>query len=69
MLISHFKKIIAETDQGDCLTAFDYFKEIYLNCTWMTVVDCRFLVLTTDFGMSKTCELLSWYLRGCKFTR
>ena len=38
-----------ETDQGDCLTAFDYFKEmnnffLYLNCTWMTVVDCQFLV-------------------------
>ena len=55
-----------ETDQGDCLTVFDYFKEtnnfyLYLNCTWMTVVDS----LTTDFEMFETCELLSWYFRGC----
>ena len=25
----------------------------------------NFLSLTTDFEMSETCELLSWYLRGC----
>ena len=25
----------------------------------------NFLSLTTDFDMSETCELLSWYLRGC----
>ena len=31
----------------------------------MAVVDCQFLVLTTDFEMSETCELLSWYLHGC----
>ena len=26
----------------------------------------NFLFLTTDFEMSETCELLSWYLGGCK---
>ena len=26
------------------------------------------LSLTTDFEMSETCELLSWYLRGCNST-
>ena len=44
----------------------------------MAVVDCqepiirlyapgtvKFLSLTTDFELSETCELLSWYLRGC----
>ena len=25
----------------------------------------NFLSLTTDFEMSETCELLSWYLHGC----
>ena len=25
----------------------------------------NFLSLTTDFELSETCELLSWYLRGC----
>ena len=49
-----FKKFIGcmkimETDQGDYLTAFGYFKEmnnffLYLNYTWITVVDCQSLV-------------------------
>ena len=44
-----------ETDQGDCLSAFGYFKKINiflsLNCTCITV---NFLSLTTDFEMSET---------------
>ena len=28
-------------------------------------MDCQFLGLEIDFEMSETCELLSWYLRGC----
>ena len=60
-----------EPDQGDCLTAFDYFKELnnffYIK---LHLDDCCGLsiscLLTTDFEMSETCELLSWYLRGCK---
>ena len=53
MLISLFKQFHwlfedKETDQGDCLTAFCCFEKnehffLYLDCTWMTVVDCQFI--------------------------
>ena len=59
-----------ETDQGHCLTAFGYFKEmnnffyIWIAPGWL-LWTVNFLSLTTDFEMSETYELLSWYLRGC----
>ena len=38
-----------ETDRDDCLTVLCFFNEmnnffLHLNCTWVTVVDCQFLV-------------------------
>ena len=75
MLISRYKNFIGclkknETDQDHCLKAFGYFKEknkffyIWIAPGWL-LWTVNFLSLTTDFEMSETCELLSWYLRGC----
>ena len=75
MLISLFKNLTLvvrnnETDQGHCFTAFGYLKEmnnfcyIWIASGWL-LWTVNFLSLITDFEMSETCELLSWYLRGC----
>ena len=55
-----------ETDQGTSLTAFGYFKEmnIFFSIFTLHLDDCCGLSIFC-LEMSETCELLSWYLRGC----